>query len=356
VNRPFCYQEMFKVSDFFRRSLCHCTPRLGVALGWFFLGLYINCVSNAEVQRMVAGFYEAEWGYSKPDYQSAQRWLRQHEGGIYERIWGDTSPNETQPASPEAMQKYYQNRTVVLYDLTFLYAGYYGFPPVHTTLWADRWVAMSIVMGLVRFVILPGPQSMRWTFLMRVFFVLGLLYLWRSITIFLTPLPNPDPTCVPKISHPDSILWEGLAAFTGDKTCQDVMFSGHTLMGTTWTLFSSRYVQKAPWFECARELVPKRALHLVFWVWQVCGWYAIAASHFHYSLDVFVGVVLTYVSYHLYHAKIHSLQSESKSFFGYYLRKVLLWLEKGARDVPFLTALGPENDGAQMSRIPLLQA
>jgi len=331
---PACYTDMLCCRDFCPKSLRFWLPRLGCALGWFALCLYINCVSNAEVQRMVAGFYEAEWGYSQADYQAAQGWLRQHDESLYKTIWKDTLPNETHAKSSEAMQETYQNQTVKLYDLTFLYAGYYGLPPVHSTRYADIWVIISIAVGLTRFVILPGPRSMRWTFLIRVAIVLGMLYLWRSVTIFLTPLPNPDHTCVPKISHPDNVWLEGLATLKGGElTCQDVMFSGHTLMGTTFTLFTARYSQKAPWFKWAQHPGPKYALHMAVGFWQFGGWYAIAASRFHYSLDVFVGVVLTYLSYHWYHSKVLSLQTKHKAGLGRCFTAIIEWLECEARDV-----------------------
>merc|ERR1712194_986383 len=76
-------------------------------------------------------------------------------------------------------------------------------------------------------------------------------------------------------------------------TCQDVMFSGHTAMGTVWSVFSMMYMRKSPWF-------PDRALSNDRWfntarlgelcvvIWLLRGWYVIFASHFHYSVDVCV--------------------------------------------------------------------
>merc|ERR1712176_1741298 len=103
-------------------------------------------------------------------------------------------------------------------------------------------------------------MSMRWVFLKRVLVVWGTLFLLRAFTIFLTPLPNPFDACIPKMTFKHNPWAEavanmpGMITFFGDQnTCQDVLFSGHTSMGTVFTLFLKGYTVNSPWFQTLSE-------------------------------------------------------------------------------------------------------
>merc|ERR1712008_139789 len=86
---------------------------------------------------------------------------------------------------------------------------------------------------------------------------------------------------------------------------QDVLFSGHTAMGTMWTIFSMRYLRKAPWFEITLKWRWSRIfIHVFGWLWLMYGWFVISASHFHYTIDVLVGALLTFAVYIFYHSLI----------------------------------------------------
>merc|ERR1712091_713013 len=128
-----------------------------------------------------------------------------------------------------------------------------------------------------------------------------------------------------------------------EMTCQDVMFSGHTAMGTLWSLFTLVYFRKSPWF-------PKAAMsdRSPFWqlrmigevliiIWMFFGWFVIVASHFHYSVDVCVGILLTFVVFHSYHGTIAEVQEarahHTSMMLVFKFLRFVAWMEKGAKDI-----------------------
>merc|ERR1712125_9983 len=78
----------------------------------------------------------------------------------------------------KAMQLYYSKQTVTLYDNGFIYL-----PLVNGSSYADMFAGGSAAFGLIRFVLVPGPMSMRWTYLTRVLLIWGMIFLCRGITI-----------------------------------------------------------------------------------------------------------------------------------------------------------------------------
>lgn len=349
---PFCFAD-FK-PEMLKRSL----PRLGFALLFYWTGLYCNNLSQAWLQQNMTGFYESAWGYSMNSQTAMYEELDLIEPDVYEARWGNEEPDERKHKTSAAMKRNYFNKTVTLYDVGFLF-----FPEVDALEYAkqaDMFAGGSAAFGLLRFVIFPGPMSLRWTYLSRVILLWGLLFFFRGITIILTPLPNPYHQCVPKITYKDNIWAEALTNTPGinflfglvmgrglegynEMTCQDVMFSGHTAMGTIWSIFSLNYLRKSPWF-------PDRALsndnwfntarigELIVVAWLFRGWYVIVASHFHYSVDVAVGIFLTLIVFRSYHARIDVafLQTWIPQLHpsgGAWYEMFLDWFEDGAKDM-----------------------
>jgi len=319
---PRWSQDPFCLRDFGCDRLKKFVPRLWVALCFFCLGLYVNCVSQAWLQMSMAGFYESEWGRSKQDFISSQEWLKVNMPQVYAARWGNIPPNETKPIFAAKTQEFYQNQTVMLFDLGFLVL-----PDVASGVYADLWVSVSTTIAMIRFVVLPGPISLRWTFLSRAGFVWGWLFIIRAFVITITPLPNPYRQCIPKMAFPYNPFTEAMAFFLHawgpQNTCQDVLFSGHTVAGTMWTLFFMRYSQKAPWSQITLEWTcPRRVFRMLCFCWLFLGWYAIIASHFHYSVDVFIGALLTFTVYGFYHNIIF-----------------MIWLKESPLETPVQTFL-----------------
>ena len=77
----------------------------------------------------------------------------------------------------------------------------------------------------------------------RIFIILGLLYFYRSVTMYITALPKPDPSypCAPKLNHTITFselmsrviqiaAGGGLSLGGTQVYCGDFIFSGHTLV------------------------------------------------------------------------------------------------------------------------------
>lgn len=284
----FC-SDPFCTSDFSRPVLAKFLPRLAAAIAIFLVGLYVNSLSQAWLQKNISGYYEKGW----------------------------------LPVAP-------RNSTVVLWDVTF-----YALPYVTSTTPADIFANTAPASVFLRFVVVPGPMSMRWTILCRWLVIWGMLWFLRALTIITTPLPNPDPTCKPKISHPDNIALEAFMIPLGDLTCQDVLYSGHTVALTLSMLFIFRYVTRSPWFPSSAShkwCSTSTAVYMIGGAVLLAGYYFIAASHFHYTVDVLIGCMATCLMFALYHyaIRVYTVRRRRSRLFVYYF---LSWFETHAKDL-----------------------
>ena len=100
-----------------------------------------------------------------------------------------------------------------------------------------------IVTNIVLAVIVVLLHKHRMVVFRRIFIILGLLYFYRSITMFITALPKPDPSypCAPKLNHTITFselmtrvvtiaAGGGLSIAGTQPYCGDFIFSGHTLV------------------------------------------------------------------------------------------------------------------------------
>eukprot|EP00932_Pfiesteria_piscicida_P018774 SRR837773.5621.p2 GENE.SRR837773.5621~~SRR837773.5621.p2 ORF type:complete len:351 (+),score=110.26 SRR837773.5621:76-1053(+) len=286
---PFC------VRDFYLSELKVAMPRLALAIIFFVLGLFCNSVSQAWLQRNLSGYYEK---------------LCENKG-----------------LHPEDK---------ALWDITFKML-----PRVPSTHLADIFAMAGPAVLVLRFIVLPGPISMRWTILRRWLTVWGLIWFIRSVTIFVTPLPNPDASCKPIISAPDNLLLEAVYIATQqDLTCQDVMFSGHTVALTLAVLFLCRYISLAPWSSYMMNrgwLSLNTFFHVVGYIFTAIGYYCIAGSRFHYTLDVLVGSLVTITTFRAYHDKIELTWLRREHGGSDLLDHFLYWLDAYAKDRKVLT-------------------
>lgn len=335
---PKFTDDPFGCRDFSRKQRRKFLPRLGVAVVWILVCAYINNLSQAWLQKNIDGFYESNWGYAVSSYNESLHWLAKNKPDYYEARWGNKDPNEVERFEeyhPEREDEIYHNKTVKLFDIVFLYLPY-----VNSSVPADCFAAGSAGVAVIRFAVIPGPISMRWTILTRWLIIWGFIFLCRAGSIIVTPLPNPYQQCVPKMEYPDNIWLEAFALVYGtakhsDFTCQDVMFSGHTAMGTLSTWFFMRYLSKAPWFRVlwmtGGWLSWHTALNVGGVLWMMGGWYVIAGAHFHYTVDVFVGILMVFGNFALYHTLIKEayLQTHDPNP----AIRFLNWLEKHSPDL-----------------------
>ncbi|XP_027863256.1 phosphatidylcholine:ceramide cholinephosphotransferase 1 [Xiphophorus couchianus] len=149
----------------------------------------------------------------------------------------------------------------------------------------------------------------------RFFFIVGTLYLYRCITMYITTLPVPGMhfKCSPKLLG----NWEaqmrrimkmiagGGLSITGSHTmCGDYLYSGHTVMLTLTFLFIKEYSPRRFWL-----------YHWTCLALSAIGIFCILLAHDHYTVDVVVAYFITTRLFWWYHtiANQQSLKETSPS-------------------------------------------
>ncbi|KAK9764765.1 hypothetical protein K7432_007487 [Basidiobolus ranarum] len=124
--------------------------------------------------------------------------------------------------------------------------------------------------------------------LRRFVWLTGTLYLLRSVTIIVTTLPCPRDCQPVQIETFREFLWVGLTMMVGlYKTCSDNIFSGHTMIIVSCMTMWSIYGRKKWAIACA-------------YAHGIIGILTIIATRMHYTIDIFLAVLLTYGLYSFY--------------------------------------------------------
>jgi len=176
---------------------------------------------------------------------------------------------------------------------------------------ADVCIAVMVVLAWVPLMIFHKRRALIFR---RLVLIQGFIFYMRAITLMLTVLPASDRVSVPDSKPDENIFYEALRVITFNrKTCGDVMFSGHTTL-----LISSNMVFQ----EYASGIIGNATLLLsmrvIFRLFAFIGCLVIIGTHFHYTIDVLVGCIVTYTSFKMY----HTLVRVNKSL-------LLLWYERG---------------------------
>ncbi|CAL8241264.1 unnamed protein product [Merluccius merluccius] len=144
----------------------------------------------------------------------------------------------------------------------------------------------------------------------RCFFLIGTLYMYRCVTMYITTLPVPGKhmVCAPKLYN-DSTgkIWRVLRLISGGGLsltgshlmCGDFLYSGHTVMLTLAYLFIAEYSPRRLWW-----------YRWLCWLLSATGVVFILVGHEHYSVDVVVGYFVTTRVFWCYHtmANTHALR------------------------------------------------
>jgi len=162
------------------------------------------------------------------------------------------------------------------------------------------------------------------------------MFLFRGFAIIATALPNPDYTCVPRITYPENVWLEAVQVFLKvDLTCQDVLYSGHTVAITLAMLFVAKYSSKSPWsssFLSGSGWFSRQGmLRMACMAYTFFGYYCIIASHFHFTVDVFIGSLMSCIVFISYHHAIEVAPLRMRHTFSPY--RFLLWFEQPALDM-----------------------
>ncbi|GMI53869.1 hypothetical protein ScalyP_jg1356 [Parmales sp. scaly parma] len=208
--------------------------------------------------------------------------------------------------------------------------------------WADVMCYSAMAITFVRFTfgIDESGHRIRRHIFRRHIFNLGTLFIFRSISIIVTLLPNPLESCETDVEGSPWI--EAFRIVAGRTvTCADVMYSGHTvnitLCAMTWFSYSHvvPILDWDPIFSRFGRLTNKlgdlerwTTVKLLCWIYATIGYICIVGSRFHYSLDVFIGLLLT-VCFYKFHYDVIRIAHLRKTK----IMKLLCWLEKDAEDL-----------------------
>jgi len=164
-----------------------------------------------------------------------------------------------------------------------------------------------LMVSTIMAVLVVMLHSHRMVILRRVWLVLGLLYYYRAITMFVTNLPKPDRTypCHPKadnlttrvvLSRVLTIMSGGGLSINGKHIyCGDYIFSGHTMTLTLGYLV-------------IRQYSPSRfiLLHWVSLLTSLLGVIFLLLGRGHYTIDVLLAYFVTTRVWWLYHTLAHN--------------------------------------------------
>lgn len=165
--------------------------------------------------------------------------------------------------------------------------------------------------------------------LRRIWFLLGCLYYYRAITMFITVLPKADPsyTCNPKLDNTTAlpalviakrvlILISGMGLSINGKHiyCGDYIFSGHTMVLTMGYLV-------------IKEYSPRRffVLHWMSFLTSATGIVMLLIARGHYSIDCLIAYYITTRMWWIYHTLANNNSLKSKGNHNF-LDQMWWWL------------------------------
>lgn len=140
----------------------------------------------------------------------------------------------------------------------------------------------------------------------RCFFLIGTLYLYRCITMYVTTLPVPGKhmVCAPKLYNDTTgKMWRILRMISGGGLnvtgshilCGDYLYSGHTIMLTLSYLFIKEYCPPKMWW-----------YRWLCFCLSIFGLICILLGHEHYSIDVVVAYFITTSTFKWYYARVEA--------------------------------------------------
>jgi len=156
-------------------------------------------------------------------------------------------------------------------------------------------------------------HSHRLVILRRIWLLLGILYYYRALTMFVTVLPKSDETytCMPRKNDTTAldygkrvltIISGGGLSINGKHIfCGDYIFSGHTMTLTMGYLVIKQYS-------------PRRfiLLHWASFLTSLCGVIFLLLSRGHYTIDVLLAYYVTSRIWWVYHTLAHNQQLKTR--------------------------------------------
>ncbi|XP_035792274.1 phosphatidylcholine:ceramide cholinephosphotransferase 2-like isoform X1 [Anopheles albimanus] len=168
--------------------------------------------------------------------------------------------------------------------------------------WALDVSEILIMIVVNSCVVLITFHKHRFIVMRRVFLLLSILYLMRSMTMYVTVLPVSSRTyyCSPKSNASSATvivkrafqLISGMGLSINGKQiyCGDYIYSGHTVTLVLGYLVISEYSPKRFW-----------PIHWLYWAASLTGVVMVLVAHGHYTVDVLIAYYVTTRLFWTYH-------------------------------------------------------
>uniref|UniRef100_A0A2P2HX28 Phosphatidylcholine:ceramide cholinephosphotransferase 2-like n=2 Tax=Hirondellea gigas TaxID=1518452 RepID=A0A2P2HX28_9CRUS len=161
----------------------------------------------------------------------------------------------------------------------------------------------------------------RYIIMRRIFLILGLLYFYRAITMYVTVLPvaNPSYYCSPKLNHTTVVviikhslqLLSGFGlAINGQHTfCGDYIFSGHTSVLVIGYLIVKEYTPRRWWL-----------LHWLYGLLALTGIIMVLLARGHYTVDCVIAYFISTRLWYMYHTMANNPNLKEAGQHNYFSR------------------------------------
>ncbi|CAF4524814.1 unnamed protein product [Rotaria socialis] len=211
----------------------------------------------------------------------------------------------------------------------------------------NYYISIAFILVIIRYIF---QRDIRLIVFRRWFFLQAVMYVMRTISIYVTSLSVPLPSCNTTAVGSPSIEAFYIMFFM-HTTCGDVLFSGHTITLTlcalAWTTYSKgeeHYPIRWLWYRLRgmnQKIVSNGSswfypkldstgdplsfyiTTLLVWMFTIIGYLFIIATRFHYTVDVFLGFLLANLTWQIYHYYIKNL-AERRSII---ITRFFLWFE-----------------------------
>ncbi|KAG0051575.1 hypothetical protein BGZ83_003548 [Gryganskiella cystojenkinii] len=168
---------------------------------------------------------------------------------------------------------------------------------------ANTFVMTSVVFTVLGIGLICPDWTTRAMVLRRVMWVIGILSVFRAMTLSVTTLPTPKAECRPSLK---TGFWDmfivALQMIPGTvEACTDDIFSGHTVFMVSCAIQWRLYC-KNKW------------ITYFSYLYISVGLYFVLATRLHYTVDVVLAVFITYAAWSLYIAMIDVVMEQE--YFG----------------------------------------
>ncbi len=187
----------------------------------------------------------------------------------------------------EQRQYYHLKRKNINYDIAISDIVHDNYVLSDKT-WLCDALVFSCLFITITYILLSRKRKKR---ISKLFFTLATLYFIRCFTIISTIMPNPNPDCIIDTSLFENWFFGAFRILSGKTcTCTDEVFSGHSLNVLSclavWILY------------CRKPFV------IVFCIiYGACTLSIIAVTRYHYTVDVVVALIITFLFHCIYYKK-----------------------------------------------------